>query len=267
MPCASRSACGFSWLLQVIDHEAAPLDPKLFSGLVHRSLVVLLKRRFGRQTTDRHAACRWLFSRKIDWVVQVIPQHAIKAMLVRSTRKMVIGRQELGGMPLFTTRPGRHGVSGVRSSVFALCGGVLPSVSTVVRWAASSLAPSSKDPFCIFAFTSSTWDRDRGASYGLWAVGGVGVGVGVGAGVRSICSLPPRSAANSHLRSATSYTPPPPHPPTPRLVHVHGRARVWPCWCWVWVLGIEAGPLPAATSACRLLPGPTIPTKLLATSC
>jgi hypothetical protein len=241
MPCASRSACGFSWLLQVIDHEAAPLDPKLFSGLVHRSLVVLLKRRFGRQTTDRHAACRWLFSRKIDWVVQVIPQHAIKAMLVRSTRKMVIGRQELGGMPLFTTRPGRHGVSGVRSSVFALCGGVLPSASTVVRWAASSLAPSSKDPFCIFAFTSFTWDRDRGASYGLWAVGGVGVGAGVGAGVRSICALllaiPP---------------PPPPHPPPCSLfmfmaVLVCGRVGVGYGY---WVLKRVLCQLPPAPAGC-----------------
>jgi hypothetical protein len=36
----------------VIDHEAALLDPKLFSSLVHRS-VVLLKRRFGRQRSSR----------------------------------------------------------------------------------------------------------------------------------------------------------------------------------------------------------------------
>jgi hypothetical protein len=42
-----RVACGFSWLLRVIDHEAVLLDPNLFSSLVHRS-VVLLKRRFGR---------------------------------------------------------------------------------------------------------------------------------------------------------------------------------------------------------------------------
>jgi hypothetical protein len=34
--------------------------------------VVLLKRRFGRQTSSR-----WRFSQKNDWVVQVIPQQAI----------------------------------------------------------------------------------------------------------------------------------------------------------------------------------------------
>jgi hypothetical protein len=74
-------ACGFSWLLRVIDHEAVPMEPKLFSSWVHRSLV-LLKRGFGRQTSSR-----WRFSRKNDWVVQVIPQQAIKAIRVLSTRK------------------------------------------------------------------------------------------------------------------------------------------------------------------------------------
>jgi hypothetical protein len=44
-----RVVCGFSWLLRVIDHEAALMDPKLFSSWVHRS-VVLSKRRSGRQT-------------------------------------------------------------------------------------------------------------------------------------------------------------------------------------------------------------------------
>jgi hypothetical protein len=39
-----RVACGFTWLLRVIDHETDLLDPKLFSSLVPR-LVVLLKRR------------------------------------------------------------------------------------------------------------------------------------------------------------------------------------------------------------------------------
>jgi hypothetical protein len=34
-----RVACGFSWLLRVIDHEAVLMDPKLFSSWVHRSLV------------------------------------------------------------------------------------------------------------------------------------------------------------------------------------------------------------------------------------
>jgi hypothetical protein len=37
--------------------------------------VVLLKRRFGRQTSSR-----WRFSQKNDWIVQVIPQQAIKAI-------------------------------------------------------------------------------------------------------------------------------------------------------------------------------------------
>jgi hypothetical protein len=82
--------CGFSWLLRVVDHEAVLMDPKLFSSWVHRS-VVLLKRGFGRQTSSR-----WRFSRKNDWIVQVIPQQAIKAMRVLSTRKIVNRRQKLG---------------------------------------------------------------------------------------------------------------------------------------------------------------------------
>jgi hypothetical protein len=64
----------------VIDHEAVLMDPKLFSSWVHR-LVALLKRRFGRQTSSR-----WRFSQKNDWIVQVIPQQAIKAIPVLSTR-------------------------------------------------------------------------------------------------------------------------------------------------------------------------------------
>jgi hypothetical protein len=43
--------------------------------------VVLLKRRFGRQTRSR-----WRFSQKNDWIVQVSPQQAIKAIPVLSTR-------------------------------------------------------------------------------------------------------------------------------------------------------------------------------------
>ena len=73
-----RVVCGFSWLLRVIDHEAVLMDPNLFSSWVHRS-VVLLKRRFGRQTSSR-----WRFSRKNDWIVQVIPQQAIEACIHRS---------------------------------------------------------------------------------------------------------------------------------------------------------------------------------------
>jgi hypothetical protein len=69
------------------------MDPKLFSSWVHRP-VVLLKRGPGRQTSSR-----WRFSRKNDWLVlQVIPLRTIKAMRVRvrSTRKIVTGRQKLG---------------------------------------------------------------------------------------------------------------------------------------------------------------------------
>jgi hypothetical protein len=66
------------------------MDPQLFSSWVHMS-VVLLKREFGRQTSSR-----WSFSQKNDWIVQVIPQQAIKAMPVLSTRKIVTRRQKLG---------------------------------------------------------------------------------------------------------------------------------------------------------------------------
>jgi hypothetical protein len=44
-------------LLRVVDHEAALMDPKLFSSWVHRS-VVLLKRGFGRQTAAAGGASR-----------------------------------------------------------------------------------------------------------------------------------------------------------------------------------------------------------------
>jgi hypothetical protein len=54
------------------------MDPKLFPSWVHRS-VVLLKRGFGRQTSSR-----WRFSQNNDWIVQVIPQQASKAMPVRA---------------------------------------------------------------------------------------------------------------------------------------------------------------------------------------
>jgi hypothetical protein len=70
------------------------MDPKLFSSWVHRP-VVLLKRGFGRQS--RQAAGGASREKMIDdWIVQVIPQQAIKAIPVLSTRKMVIRRQELG---------------------------------------------------------------------------------------------------------------------------------------------------------------------------
>ena len=104
-----RVVCGFSWLLRVIDHEAALMDPKLFSSWVHRS-VVLLKRGFGRQISSR-----WRFSQKNDWIVQVIPQQAIKAIPVLSTRKIVTRRQKLGWYFLLATALGLYG--GVRCVV------------------------------------------------------------------------------------------------------------------------------------------------------
>jgi hypothetical protein len=73
----------------------------LFSSWVHRS-VVLLKRRFGRQTSSR-----WRFSRKNDWVVQVIPQHAIKAMRVPYSKNS--DRAAEVGVVLFTTALGLYG--------------------------------------------------------------------------------------------------------------------------------------------------------------
>jgi hypothetical protein len=46
----------------------------------------------GRQTSSRR-----LFPRKIDWIVQVIPQHAIKAIQVVSTRKIENSGPAAGG--------------------------------------------------------------------------------------------------------------------------------------------------------------------------
>jgi hypothetical protein len=67
--------------------------------------VVLLKRGFGQQTSSR-----WRFSRKNDWIVQVIPQQAIEVIRVLSTPKIVIRRQELGWyFLLFTTALGLNG--------------------------------------------------------------------------------------------------------------------------------------------------------------
>jgi hypothetical protein len=102
-----RVVCGVSWLLRVIDHEAVLMDPKLFSSWGHRS-VVLLKRRFGRQTSSR-----WRFSRKHDWIVavQVIPQQAIKAIPVLSTGLYSKNGDRAAevGMALFTTALGLYG--------------------------------------------------------------------------------------------------------------------------------------------------------------
>jgi hypothetical protein len=88
----------------VIDHEAVLVDPKLFSSWVRRS-VVLLKRRFGRQTSSR-----WRFSQNNDWIVQVIPQQAMEVIPVLSARKMVIRRPAAEvGVVLFTTTSGLYG--------------------------------------------------------------------------------------------------------------------------------------------------------------
>jgi hypothetical protein len=47
-----RSVCGVSWLLRVIDYEAALVNPELLSSWVRRS-VVLLKRRTEVWTADK----------------------------------------------------------------------------------------------------------------------------------------------------------------------------------------------------------------------
>jgi hypothetical protein len=67
--------------------------------------VVLLKRGFGRQTTDKPPVA--LLAKKN---IEVIPQQAIKAIRVLSTRKMVLRRQKLGWhFLLFTTALGLYG--------------------------------------------------------------------------------------------------------------------------------------------------------------
>jgi hypothetical protein len=101
-----RVVCGFSWLLRVIDHEAVLMDPKLFWSWVHR-LVVLLKRRFGRQTSSW-----WRFSQKNDWIVQVIPQLAAGdkdhtgALYLKNSDPAAAAEV---GMALFTTALGLYG--------------------------------------------------------------------------------------------------------------------------------------------------------------
>jgi hypothetical protein len=65
--------------------------------------VVLLKRRFGRQTSSR-----WRFSQKNDWIVQVIPQQAIKTIPTALYSKNSDPAAEVG-MTLFTTALGLYG--------------------------------------------------------------------------------------------------------------------------------------------------------------
>jgi hypothetical protein len=87
----------------VIDHEAVLMDPKLFSSWVHR-LVVLLKRGFGRQSSSR-----WRFSQKNDWLVQVIPQQAIKAIHTGALYSKNSDPAAEVGVVLFTTALGLYG--------------------------------------------------------------------------------------------------------------------------------------------------------------
>jgi hypothetical protein len=84
-----------AWLWRVIDHEAVLMDPQV-SGVVET----------GVWTADKQPVA--LFLRKNDWIVQVIPQQAIKAIRVLSARKIVTRRQELG-WELFTTALGLYG--------------------------------------------------------------------------------------------------------------------------------------------------------------
>jgi hypothetical protein len=79
LPVGFRGCC--EWL---VVNEAVLLDPffsQVFGSQSTGRLLVLLKRRSGRPTgrQGRQAAGgSSLFSRKMDWVVQVIPHHAIK---------------------------------------------------------------------------------------------------------------------------------------------------------------------------------------------
>jgi hypothetical protein len=111
--------------------------------------VVLLKRRFGRQTSSR-----WRFSQKNDWTVQVIPQQAIKAIPVLSTRKIVTRRQELGvGMALFTT-------------AFGLYGGVLWSgelQGSIIHGAAPTVRAGWGGGMCWWWGWAGGWSEERGA--------------------------------------------------------------------------------------------------------
>jgi hypothetical protein len=68
--------------------------------------VVLLKRGFGRQISSR-----WRFSRKNDWVVQVIPQQAIKAIPSHTGALYSKNSNPAAGvgMEIFTTALGLYG--------------------------------------------------------------------------------------------------------------------------------------------------------------
>jgi hypothetical protein len=66
--------------------------------------VVLLKRRLGRQTSSR-----WRFSQKNDWIVQVIPQQAIKQGHTGALYSKNGDPAAEVGMALFTTALGIYG--------------------------------------------------------------------------------------------------------------------------------------------------------------
>jgi hypothetical protein len=59
------------------------------------------KRGLGVWTADKQPVA--LLAKKTDWIVQVIPQQATKAIPVLSTRKIVARRQELGWYFLLLT--------------------------------------------------------------------------------------------------------------------------------------------------------------------
>jgi hypothetical protein len=79
-----RVVYGFSWLLRVIDHEAALMDPKLFSSKC------LGSQASGVVETEVWTADKQPVAQKNDWIVQVIPQQAIndppRHPLQRATR-------------------------------------------------------------------------------------------------------------------------------------------------------------------------------------
>jgi hypothetical protein len=70
--------------------------------------VVLLEREFGRQTSSR-----WRFSRKNDWIVQVTPQQATKAIFHTGalySKNSASAPAAGAGMALLTTALNLHGV-------------------------------------------------------------------------------------------------------------------------------------------------------------
>jgi hypothetical protein len=115
-----RVACGFSWLLRVIDHEAVLLDPNLFSSLVHRSVVSGAVETKAWTADKQPAAGAWLFSLKHDRAVQVASNSAPRdkdhtGALYSKSSDLAVG----AGMSLFTTT---YGVKSLRRC--AVCCGL-----------------------------------------------------------------------------------------------------------------------------------------------